>query len=216
MDTATQDNVVIPRVVPRMPVSGDITFEDFLDLAPDGVQADLLDGVMYMASPDNIDAADLNSWLAGVLVPFVEAQDLGKIYLSRVAYRLSSKRGPEPDIGFVCKARLGLRRRGFIEGRPDLAIEIVSPDSNDPGSVERDYVLKRATFEAAGVVEYWILDPDEGRAMFLRLIDGKYMEVLPTNHIFRSEVLPGLELDARWLTTPDRPSAYSVLRNLLS
>jgi Uma2 family endonuclease len=40
------------------------------------------------------------------------------------------------------------RRRGFIDGAPALAIEIVSPDS-----VDRDYVRMLAIYEEAGVAE---------------------------------------------------------------
>ena len=71
---------------------GDYTFEEFCDVIPDGQKADLLDGVIYMASPDNTTAADLLVWLSIVVSGFVEVKDLGKVYLSRVAYRLGSKR----------------------------------------------------------------------------------------------------------------------------
>jgi hypothetical protein len=35
---------------------GDCAFEEFLVLVEDGQKADLLDGVIYMASPDNTDS----------------------------------------------------------------------------------------------------------------------------------------------------------------
>jgi Uma2 family endonuclease len=186
----------------------DTTFEEFLDLIEDGQKADLIDGVIYMASPDNTDAADLQAWLSHILGLFVEVHDLGKIYLSRVAYKIGPKRGPEPDIGFVPKAMEHRRRRGFIDGPPALAIEIVSPDS-----VDRDYVQKRAIYEAAGVAEYWIIDPDDERATFLRLLNGRFTEVSLEDHLFHSEVLPGFWLDARWFGA-FRPRAYDVLRQL--
>ncbi len=188
----------------------DTTFEEFLELIPDGQKADLIDGVIYMASPDNTDAADLEIWLASIMELFVEVRDLGEIYVSRVAYKIGPTRGPEPDIGFVPKALEHLRRRGFIDGPPAIAVEIVSPDS-----VDRDYILKRNIYEAAGVREYWIIDPDDERATFLRLRGGKYEEVLVTDHIFHSEVLPGFSLDVDWLWSTSRPRAYDVLRRLL-
>src|SRR5262249_48495267 len=43
--------------------SGVFTFDDFCLLVKDGQKADLIDGVIYMASPDNTEAADLNVWL---------------------------------------------------------------------------------------------------------------------------------------------------------
>src|SRR4029077_7417803 len=82
---------------------GDCTFEEFLDEIDDSLKADLLEGVIYMASPDNTDPADLSTWLTVVYGGFVGAKDLGKVYHSRVAYRIGLKRGPEPDLGFVSK-----------------------------------------------------------------------------------------------------------------
>jgi len=186
------------------------TFEDFLQEIEDGRKADLLDGVIYMASPDNTDAADLSTWLTVVFGGYVGARDLGKIFHSRVAYRIGPKRGPEPDIGFVSKELEATRRRGYIDGPPRMAIEIVSPDS-----VARDYVQKRAVYEQAGVGEYWILDPDEGRVTFLVLQNGRFEQVFPKENIIHCTVVPGFYLDVRWLLSQERPAAYQVLQQLL-
>jgi Uma2 family endonuclease len=189
---------------------GDIPFDAFLDLVADGQKADLLDGVIYVASPDNTDASDLLSWLAFIFIGFVEQKALGKIYLNRVTYRIGPNRGPEPDLGFVPRELEALRRRGYIDGPPALALEIVSPDS-----VERDYVLKRAIYEQAGVREYWILDPDDNRATFLFLRKGRYKKVAPVKHIIRSQVIPGLWFDVRWLLSDERPRPFDFLSQLL-
>src|SRR6185437_11295830 len=109
--------------------SGCHTFEDFCALIPDGQKADLIDGVIYMASPDNTDANDLFVWLLWILAGFIEVKDLGKVYGSRVAFRLGQAQAPEPDVAVVLKARLHLVERGFVNGPPDLALEIVSPES---------------------------------------------------------------------------------------
>jgi Uma2 family endonuclease len=189
---------------------GDVTFEDFLEIVPDGQKADLLDGVIYMASPDNTAANDLNSWLCAVIRTYVDARDLGSVYVSRVAYRIGPKRGPEPDLGFVSKEREATRMRGYIDGPPELAIEIVSPDS-----VQRDYLQKRAIYEQAGVREYWILDPDERRATFLVLGRAKFKEHKPVRSIFHSRAVLGLWLDVRWLWADPRPKVLDIVHQLL-
>src|SRR6266436_2937837 len=107
------------------------TFDDFCLLVPDGQKGDLIDGVIYMASPENIEANLLFVWLISLLDFFVEGKDLGKIFGSRAAFRLDNRNSPEPDIAFVRKDRLHLTRRGHFVGRPDLAMEIVSPESID-------------------------------------------------------------------------------------
>lgn len=189
---------------------GDRDFEEFLQLIKDGQKADLIDGVIYMASPDNTDANRLNVWLAAILEFFIEDRELGDLFTSRVAYRITSEHGPEPDLGFLPKELATNRRRGFVVGPPALAIEIVSPDS-----VSRDYILKRALYEKHGVKEYWIIDLDERRATFLCLRNGKFEEISVVDSIFHSEVLPGFWLDIRWLWSNPRPKAAAVVRKLL-
>src|SRR5262245_61686066 len=161
--------------MPRTLAQDLYAFEDFCSLVKDGQKADLIDGVIYMASPDNTDANDLFVWLITLMNLFCRRKKLGKVYGSRVAFRLDDREGPEPDIAFVAANRLDLVRRGYVAGGPDLAVEIVSPDS-----VERDYKKKRAQYQKGGVREYWIIDEIEQRVTLLRLTErGKYREVRP-------------------------------------
>src|SRR6516165_10065172 len=162
-----------------------LTFDDFCLLVKDGQKADLINGVIYMASPDNTDANDLFVWLLRLLGDFVEEKDLGKVYGSRVAFRLGESHGPEPDIAYVRKERLHLVRRGYVNGPPDLAVEIVSPES-----VERDYDDKRTQYQQAGVAEYWIIDEMEQKVTLLRLGRGRrYREVRPRSGELHSQVV---------------------------
>src|SRR5438876_6387825 len=109
--------------------TGPNSFDDFCFLVREDQKADLIDGVIYMASPDNTDANELFVWFVSLMYDFAQVRDLGKVYGSRVAFRLDDKNGPEPDIGFVRKKHLARVKRGYVEGAPDLAVEIVSPES---------------------------------------------------------------------------------------
>jgi Uma2 family endonuclease len=173
----------------------------------DGQKGDLIDGVVYMASPDNTDNADLQSWLNALLHEFCNIYRLGKVYGSRVAYKLNNKNSPEPDVSFVAKARSQDIERGYVLGPPDLAVEIVSPDS-----VFRDYHIKRDLYERFGVKEYWIIDPDEKKAQFLMLKNGRFTEAKVTKHQWRSKVLKGLTIDVRWFWLMERPRNFEILR----
>jgi Uma2 family endonuclease len=191
---------------------GVLSFEDFCRLVRDDQKADLIAGVIYMASPDNTDANALFVWLIGLLHDFAELRDLGKVYGSRVAFRLDKRNGPEPDIGFVRKKRLHLVEKEYVNGPPDLAVEIVSPES-----VERDYKKKRRQYEDAGVPEYWIIDEELRRVTLLRLDQrGRYREVRLRKGAFQSRVLPGFWLRPEWLWGERRPRKVDVLKELLS
>jgi Uma2 family endonuclease len=187
------------------------TFEDFCALIREDQKADLIDGVIYMASPDNTDANEVFMWLGGLMNLFVEEFQLGQVYGSRVAFRLDDTNGPEPDIAFVIKKKLNRVMRGFVKGGPDLAVEIVSPDS-----IERDYDKKRKKYEEAGVREYWIVDEIEETVTLLRLgADGKYREIKPKKGEYHSDVLKGFWLRPEWLFHLPRPKMLHALREIL-
>src|SRR3954464_9968834 len=97
-----------------------ISFEGFCALVGDDQKADLIDGVIYMASPDNTEANELFLWLVPLLADYFEELVLGKVYGTRVAFRLGDNQGPEPDIAFVRTDRLHLVQFGYVDGPPDL------------------------------------------------------------------------------------------------
>jgi Uma2 family endonuclease len=196
---------------PTRVARGPYTFEDFCALVPDGQKADLIDGVIYMASPDNTDAADLFSWLYTIIHLYVRRKKLGKVYPLQVAFRLNDRNSPEPDIGFVLTRHLDRVRRGYVLGAPDLALEIVSPDS-----IERDYEKKRRQFEAAGVREYWIVDGMAKSVTLLRLnAKAKYREIQPRKQRLQSQVIDGFWIDPSWLWQTPRPDELEILEQIL-
>lgn len=78
-----------------------LTFEDYCFLVKDGQKADLIDGVLYMASPETAKANQLSPWLLNLVSGFVEACHLGVVYCCRVAFKFDSWNGLEPDIAIV-------------------------------------------------------------------------------------------------------------------
>jgi Uma2 family endonuclease len=191
--------------------AGCFTYEDFCALIREDQKADLIDGVIYMASPANTDANDLFCWLLTIMNVYAEEKRLGHFFGSRVACRLDDHNAPEPDILFVREEHSDRIHRGGVEGAPDLVIEIVSPDS-----VERDYEKKRKQYQRFKVPEYWIIDEKEKSVLLLRRNrHGRYQEIPPRRGIFRSEGLTGFWLDPSWLWPP-RPPRLAIIQQLLS
>lgn len=196
-------------MIRRSPL-GTITFEEFCDLVTEDQKADLLDGVIYLASPESIEHNKLLSWLHVVLMQFVEGRGLGHLTVNKVAYRLSDHTAPEPDLAFVSKKHIDRLKRGYVDGPPDLAIEVISPDS-----IERDYENKRGRYEEGGVLEYWIIDPMEQTATFLVREGASFVERQPEDHLYKSKVLEGFELDVRWLWQRPLPRTLPIVQRLL-
>jgi Uma2 family endonuclease len=190
--------------------SGPYTFADFLELVQEDQKADLLDGVIYMASPESLEHNELVRWLATVLGQFVEEHKLGRATVNKVAYRLTPRTAPEPDLAFVSAERSAQLRSGYVEGPPDLAVEFVSPDS-----VDRDYELKRRLYEQAGVREYWIIDAEERRAVFLVRAGEGFVETSPASGVLRSQAVPGFWVRVEWFWQRPLPRTMHVVRELL-
>ncbi len=101
-------------------------------------------------------------------------------------------------------------RPGSLDGPPDLVIEIVSPDS-----VERDWRQKYADYEAAGITEYWIVDPLQEVLQPYRLsAAGRHEPIAPRNGLYHSTVAPGFALDPAWLWQDPLPDEVAILRRL--
>lgn len=188
-----------------------ITVKDFYELVPDGRKADLLDGVIYMASPDSLRSNDLTGFIFKLLGLYNEIKNIGgRVLVTRYAFILSKYRAPEPDVGYVRPERVHLVREKGMKGGPDIAVEIVSRDSRS-----RDYGEKKQIYQKAGVEEYWIIDPLQNRVEFHRLTDGVYELVpLEANHIFRSQVLPGFWIDVNWLLAKPLPNSFACLQKI--
>jgi Uma2 family endonuclease len=197
---------------PRHVADDLLTVEDFFSFVADGQKADLIDGVIYMASPDSLRANELTLFLSWVFQGFIEARGIGgKVVVSRYAFRLNEFSAPEPDVAYVCPERVALVEEGCMRGEPDIAVEVVSRESR-----HRDYDLKRRLYEEAGVPEYWIIDPIQQRVEFLVLEEGRYqLAPLEENRLFRSRALPGFRIDVDWLLADPLPPATRCLGEIL-
>ena len=161
--------------------------------------AELVDGRLdYRPMPDDLHARIVR-FLNWELECVLRAGYPGAALAGQdIRMRLPNGRWREPDLVALLDGEDLRRGRVFWAGA-DLCVEVVSPDDPD-----RDYVRKRADYAAAGVTEYWIVDPrdrtpgdDRGRAIrVLTLEGGAYREtVYEEGETARSELLDGLTID---------------------
>ena len=100
------------------------------------------------------------------------------------------RQAPEPDIVIVLAGRLDIFGATHIEGVPDIVVEILSTNRR------RDLVRKRRIYAAAGVKEYWIVDPGNDTVLPLELRGREYAErpALGVGDILTTPLLPGLAI----------------------
>ena len=104
----------------------------------------------------------------------------------------------EPDLLFIAKENFSRLTEDRLEGAPDLVIEVISKNS-----VKYDREDKLKEYQAAGVREYWIIDPrpNKQRVDFYRLVTGGVYQLYATEEDpqVESEVITGFWLRPEWL-----------------
>jgi Uma2 family endonuclease len=169
-------------------------FEAFLRLPENAAKRfELHDGAIYEMSPSSELPTVLASELISYLRPFVRERGLGLVTAPDGGFALTPHDVLSPDVAFIRAARLsGIRRRGFFQIAPDLAIEVVSPSDSIP-AVQR----KAARYLALGVREVWIIYPDDQTADIYRAGNApNRLEVqqIASDGALESDLLPEFRL----------------------
>jgi len=172
-----------------------LTAEEFLDrwdTLPELVRAELLEGIVYLASPLRLSHGTSDSGVANWLGRYM-VDTPGLQTASSPTTIFGPRSVPQPDQVLFIRPEYGGRCRivkDYLTGPPELIVEITL------SSVDRDYHLKKWIYERAGVQEYLIFNVLAAHVAWKRLVDGVYVELARGDDgIFRSNVFPGLWLD---------------------
>lgn len=172
-------------------------YEEFMAWVDEDVHAEWEDGeVIVFMSTTNIHQLTLD-FLYRLLGLFVDLFHLGQLRTAPFQMRLALT-GREPDILFVANENSHRLAEDRLNGPADLVVEIISKES-----IHRDRQTKFREYAEAGVKEYWLIDPRQGRqvADFFRLNNDHEYELFATEDDERveSQVLPGFWLRPTWL-----------------
>jgi Uma2 family endonuclease len=132
---------------------------DFMALSKDGHRYELVDGESIDMGNSGMEHGYVACILVARLTTLVQQDKLGAVCDSSTAFTLKNGNKRSPDVSFVNKERLkGLKRppRGFFQGSPDLAIEILSPNN----TVEEIHAKIVEYFENETLL-VWVIHPDE-------------------------------------------------------
>jgi Uma2 family endonuclease len=126
-----------------------------------------------------------------------------------MAVKLSSRNVFLPDLAFYAKHKHHLIRETYIDGPPDLVVEVLSPTTG-----ERDIGVKFAEYEQHGVSEYWVLDPETLAHRFYAREGELLSEFAHGAERIPSHVIPGLVLERAWLKPDALPPVAEALASL--
>lgn len=192
----------------RSPPDGPMTYEEFLDWLDEDTLAEWVDGKVVMASPAKLKHQNIVNYLISIMGAYTRLHNLGQVTDGPFQMRLASS-GREPDVLFVATAHLDRLKETYLDGPADLVVEVVSPESG-----ARDRGDKFYEYRAAGIPEYWLIDPDLRQAEFYQLdAAGRYQAVAAgADEVYHSRALPGFWLREEWLWQEPLPD---VVRTLL-
>ena len=119
--------------------------------------------------------------LGTIIENYLYENNLGYVFADDVDIYFSDGTLFKPDLSVVLKKNSAIIdwRKGIF-GAPDMVVEILSYSTR-----KKDLTIKKDTYEAHGVREYWIIDPWAKIIDVYLLRDGKYF--LDEEYIFPDE-----------------------------
>lgn len=188
-----------------------LEFERRYNLMPHVKKAELVEGVVYMASPLRFEAhaephGDLIIWLGNykVATPGVRLGDNPTV-------RLDLDNEPQPDAVLLIDASAGgqsyLGEDGYIEGAPELVAEIAA------SSAAIDLGDKKRAYRRNGVQEYIVWQVFDQKIDWFSWQNGDYVSLLPDEDgVIRSSIFPGLWLQVAAMLDGNMVQVIAVLQ----
>lgn len=153
------------------------TFADVLSWDEDE-RIEIIDGEAFMMATPSIIHQEISGELFRQLANFLEGKQC-RVYPAPFGVRLFARDGDgpedvdtlvEPDISVVCD-RSKLDQHG-CKGAPEMVIEILSPST-----LRHDRLVKLNLYDQAGVLEYWIVDPQNRAVQVFRRDGGAALRI---------------------------------------
>ncbi|MFN7565524.1 MAG: Uma2 family endonuclease [Microcystis sp.] len=165
------------------------TDAEFMALPDDGNRYELVKGELVNLGNSGALHGYIAIILSAALFALVTSRKLGVLLESSTAFTMKNGNKRSPDIAFFAKERLqGLEElpTSFLEGGPDLVVEILSP-----GNTVAEIEDKIAEYFANGTRLLWVISPGQHYVLVYR--SGYEPQRLLTSGDFLEgeEVVPG-------------------------
>ncbi|NCJ05579.1 Uma2 family endonuclease [Synechococcales cyanobacterium C] len=167
------------------------TDEEFMALPDDGHRYEIINGELIDMGNSGALHGYVCSTLMILLGGYVRIQKLGAMFDSSTAFKMKNGNKRSPDISFFAKERLqGITELpSFLEGAPDLAIEVLSP-----GNTVEEIHDKLVEYFENGTRLVWIIHPTEHYILVYRSAQEPDRLLKSADSLDGEDVIPGFTL----------------------
>lgn len=128
------------------------TYEDLAKFPDDHLRREIIDGELYVSPSPSMRHQRASIILTVQLYGYAESTG-GQAYAAPCDVKLDQNNAVVPDVFVVRQDHLDRIKENYLEGPPDLVVEISSPSTR-----RVDLKQKLALYERSGVGTYWFVD----------------------------------------------------------
>jgi Uma2 family endonuclease len=192
-----------PRPIPALLQTGDrMTQKEFhaaYEQTPEDFRAELIGGIVYVASPLRIAHGTNHPMLLSVFTAY-QGYTPGVQVADNTTVILGDEGEPQPDIYLRILPEFGGQSKttedDYVQGAPELVAEITH------SSRAIDLHAKRRDYTRYGVLEYLVFTLDDGRLRWFDLPSDKELP-LDADGVCRVRTFPGLWIQSDALLAKD-------------
>lgn len=177
------------RIALFFPEQGGWSEDDYLNL-DSGPLVEFEHGFVEVLDLPTKEHQRIVQFLFVLLHAFVAQNTRGEVFVAPLPVRLRPGKFREPDIVFVDAGR------GEYKGIPDGADFVVEVVNAAADGRRRDLQVKFTEYAAAGIAEYWIIDPKNEAIIVNHLVNDSYDSscTFHRGHTAVSQRLPGFSV----------------------
>ncbi len=165
------------------------TDAEFMALPQDGHRYEIVNGELVDMGNSGAQHGYTCSLMLMALMVYVLSGKLGVVFDSSTAFTMKNGNKRSPDISFFAKERLqGMTKlpTGFLDGAPDLVIEVLSP-----GNTVAELDEKLTEYFANGSRLAWIISPSQHYVLVYRSPQEPDRLLKSGDFLDGEEVMPG-------------------------